>query len=92
MQKPKFYSLPKTQPTRSSSEQRLRPSDSSFYQLLTTPDVSEFNLNDNETWYTHTMKIDYGRIQEPESVKKMPKTDTKAKHVKLSAFLEQNNT
>ena len=64
MQKQKHRSLPKTQPTRASSQHKFDLHES-FYQALTCPQVSEFSLHDTQK-YTHNMLIDYGRIEEPE--------------------------
>lgn len=65
--KKRTFSLPKTQPTRSSSSQKIFNSDLSKYeQIETCPEVTEFREID-DSLYIHKMNIDYGHLEEPVS-------------------------
>lgn len=62
-----LYSLPKTQPTLSSSSKaRIKIYKHIQYSIINTcPEVSEFSTDDKEQKYTHNMIIDYGKISKP---------------------------
>jgi hypothetical protein len=74
MSSSKLISLPKTQPTLSSSSRtRIKTHKKlEFSYINPYPEVSPFSTDDKEEIYTHNMKIDYGKLSKPfaEEIKK----------------------